>query len=105
MSNLAIIAPDYLEAFKALYNSEFIKLIDFVIQEKGRNFFPTVGELKSIEDMLSYNPYGGSGGLPFAEIVTEELVEEAEKPAKPMSEENKQLLADLLQKIGEEMPD
>ncbi|MCK4859946.1 MAG: hypothetical protein KAS87_05250, partial [Candidatus Omnitrophica bacterium] len=82
ISNLEIIVPDYLDAFRGMYDSEFIELIDIAIQEDGRSFFPTIGDLKKVEaNQKSYNPYGGSGSLPYVEdmpIIQELTMAEAE---------------------------
>jgi len=106
MSNLEIIAPDYHEAFRGLYDSEFVELVSITIQEPGRNFFPTIGDLKRIEEgMGSYNnPYGGTGGLPFTEDVPgiKDLMAAAAKNEK-MSPEDKKALDELLERIGKEV--
>ena len=99
ISNLEIIAPDYHEIFKGMYGSEFICLVDVAIQEQGRSFFPTIGDLKKIElNQRPYNPYGGSGGLPYVKDmpIIRELTEAEAKVRKSD-------LAKITKNIGKKM--
>jgi len=58
VSNLAIIAPDYLEAFKNLSDQKFIELVTLAVQERGRSSFPTIGDLMLTGDNPEYRkPY------------------------------------------------
>lgn len=101
-----MIAPDYHDAFKGYYDSEFIDLIGIAINGRGRSFFPTIGDLKEVEIAhQTYNPYGGTGSLPLAEDIPgmQDLMNVAAKDGS-MSEENKELLAKFLKGIDKEMP-
>lgn len=105
ISNLEIIAPDYLDSFKGMYDSEFIKLVGITINEQGRSFFPTIGDLKKIEiGQRPYSPYGGTGGFPLAEDVTRELSEKAKEPHQDITSDNRRRINEFLERIGEEMP-
>ena len=100
VSSLEIIAPDYLEAFKGMYDSEFINLINIAISEQGRSFFPTIGDLKAVEiSQKSYNPYGGSGSLPYVEDMP--IIQELTRAE---TEFRKSDIAEITENIGEEMP-
>ena len=100
VEGLAIIAPDYLEAFKGYYDSEFIDLISIAINEQGRRFFPTIGDLKKIEvSQKSYTPYGGSGSLPYVEDMP--IIQELTEADRILRKEK---IKDLTKNIGEEMP-
>lgn len=95
-----MVAPDYLEAFKGHYDSEFVELVDIAIQEIGRSFFPTIGDLKKVEmNQKSYNPYGGSGSLPYVEDMP--IMRELTKAE---AEFRKSDLDEITEGIGKEMP-
>ncbi len=100
VEGLVIIAPDYREAFRGYYDSEFVELVEIAIQEDGRSFFPTIGDLKKVESsQKSYNPYGGSGSLPYVENMP--LIQEMTRAE---AEFRKSDLAEITENIGEEMP-
>lgn len=102
---MAVIAPDYLEAFKGHYDSEFVDLVDIAIKEPGRRFFPTIGDLKEVEmRRRDYNPYGGAGGFSLAEDVTRELSEKAKRPHQDITADNRRRINEFLERIGGEMP-
>ena len=104
ISTLEIIASDYLTAFKGLYYSEFINLVNIAIQDL--KFFPVIADLKKIEAentdrQVSYNPYGGIGSLPRTEdIPVLQEIDEMQKNPEEMTEENKIELAKLLKKLS-----
>ena len=104
ISTLEIIAPDYLIAFKGLYCSEFINLVNIAIQDL--KFFPVIADLKKIEientdRQISYNPYGGIGSLPMVkDIPVLQEIDEMQKNPEKMTEKNKTELAELLKKLS-----
>lgn len=104
LESMALIAPDYLEAFKGHYDLEFTELVAAAIQEDGRSFFPTIGDLKKIEmSQRSYNPYGGSGGFPLAEDAIYELSEAAKEPHQDITADNRRRINEFLERIGGEI--
>ena len=99
ISSLDVIAPDYLDAFKGLYSSEFVELVGIAIQ--NQRFFPVIDDLKKIEiGQRPYNPYGGVGGFPWAEDVTQELTEAA-KESQKMTDDNYRRINEFLGRIGQ----
>lgn len=84
VESLAIIAPDYFEAFKGFYDSEFIELVDMAIVES--RFFPSIRDLKETwRNMSSYRP-----------VQTVDDFDVELSGSRKISEENKRKLDEIL---------